>query len=500
MALSFEDFNLDFYLYMNDNLDFDKIKNNKKLAYDDYINNIDNRIIHLNESIFDDFDPLIYLLCNKDLRKLNIKNINYAHYHYLKFGKKENRLSSVDELKKILKDFNWIEYIYLNKYLINKLDNERDCLIHYLINGILFGKKYKSNKEICNDFNWIIYVNYYHDLNYIKNKKDAFEHYINYGIDNERVDWINLKNIVYNININNYLRINNDINLTSQKNLIEHWIKNDKNGCVLTINKKNNDFNKKFCIAITVYSDINTPKERLYASFKCLNYIFLLIQNCDIFIIIDGNINEQHFQFINKLKLAYDNCFIYRNKDNYGIAVSKNICLYILSQNTNYEYFCLLDDDIFIKKNFVNYSIDILDNYDIPILTNFNKGLPHYENNFNNKNFIKSQFFLGNILIFSKKYFNKYGYFRFFPYKWGEEHQEFTKRYLKNSKYKTTTVDFRKYLNDEFFINRVSTLHLHSINVDHNKVKLNKEKYLEYIKLDGYVDFDIDKYEYTEVF
>ena len=499
MAISFENFNMDFYLYMNDNLDFEKIKNNKKLAYDDYINNIEIRIAELDKSFFDNFDPIIYLLCNKDLRKLNIKNINYAHYHYLKFGKKENRLSSIAELKKILKNFNWIEYIYLNKYLIHKLNNERECLIHYLLNGILFNKKYKSDKIICTEFNWIIYTNYYHDLNYIKNSKEAFEHYINYGIDNDRIDWINLKNILYNININNYLKINNDINLKSEKSLIEHWIKNDKNGCVLTINKLENNFNYKFCIGITVYSDINTPKERLYASFKSLNYIFLLIQNCDIYLIIDGNINEQHFQFINKLKKAYDNCFIYRNKNNYGIAVSKNICLNILMKNPKCEYFCLLDDDIFIKKNFIDFSINILENYDIPILTNFNKGLPHFENYMENKDFIKSQFFLGNILIFTKKYFEKYGYFRIFPYKWGEEHQEFTKRYFKNNKYKDTTIDFRKYLNDEFFINKVSTLHLHSILVDHELVKENKKKYLEYIKLDGFVDFNIEEYEYIEI-
>ena len=106
---------------------------------------------------------------------------------------------------------------------------------------------------------------------------------------------------------------------------------------------------------------------------------------------------------------------------------------------------------------------------------------------------------MGNILIFSKKYFEKWGYFRVFPYKWGEEHQEFTNRYFKDSIYKNYTVDFRKYINDEFVINNISTLHLHTLTVDHEKVKINKKKYFEFIKLNSYVDFNLDKYNFIKI-
>ena len=223
-----------------------------------------------------------------------------------------------------------------------------------------------------------------------------------------------------------------------------------------------------------------------------------MIQNCNINIIIDGNINDKHFDFLKKLKNTYKNCFLYKNKENYGISITKNICIKILNNNEKLKYFCLLDDDIFIKNNFIDYSIDILNKFDIPILTNFNKGLPYFKNNLSNC-FINSNFYLGNILIFSKEYFQKYGYFREFPYKWGEEHQEFTNRYFKNSIYKNYTVDFRKYINDEFVINNISTLHLHTLNVDHEKVKLNKQKYFEFIKLNEYVNFDSNKYIFEKL-
>ena len=499
MSISFENFNFDFYLYMNDNLNYDIIKNNKKIAYQDYLQNKNDRIVDFDKNILKNFDPLIYLLCNRDLKKLNIKNLKYAEYHYIKFGYEQKRISSIVDTKKILKNFNWITYIYLNKYLLNKLDNERDCIIHYLLHGIKKNKKYTTDVEICDNFDWIIYVNYYKDLNCIKKKEKAFEHYIKIGIDEERTDWINLQNILYNMDIEKYKKIYSESKNISKNEIIHNWIKSDISDKILFSEDDNCEINNSFCIGISVYSDNNTPKERLYASYKCLNYLFLIIKNCKIFIVIDGNINEEHLKFLNHLKNNYKNCYIYKNNKNYGIAVTKNICINILNQQPKIKYFCLLDDDIFIKNNFINYSIDILDKFDIPILTNFNKGLPYFENHFNCRCFIKSKFFLGNILIFNKTYFDKFGYFREFPYKWGEEHQEFTRRYFKNSIYKNTTIDFRKYMNDDFLIGKVNTLHLHSLKVDHKKVIENKNKFLEYLNLDEYVNFDSNKFIYNKL-
>lgn len=498
MVINYDNFNLDFYLYINDNLDIEKI-NNKETAYNDYLQNKDDRILEINYNIIKDFDPLIYLLCNKDLKILNIKNIIFYEYHYIKYGYDENRISTICDVKKILKDFNWIEYIYLNQNLIHKLNNEIDCIKHYLLFGIKYNKPYNTDNIICDKFYWIIYVNYYHDLNYIKTEKKAFEHYIKSGIDQNRNEWINLKNILFNIDEYEYKKLNPGLKLLSKEELIYHWIKNDKDGKILITKNIDIKMNNEYCIGVSVYSDKNTPKERLYASFKCLKYLFLTVQNCKIFIIIDGVINDEHFKFIMNLKKIYNNCFVYKNKKNYGISITKNICLNILNNEKDIKYFCLLDDDIFIKNNFIDFSIDLIEKYDIPMLTNFNKGLPYFENQMDNKMLIKSNFFLGNILIFSKKYFDTFGYFREFPYKWGEEHQEFTKRYLRNSKYSNITVDFRRYLNDEFIVNNISTLHLHSCQVDHEKVKLNKEKYYEYIQMQEYVNFNYNDYEINEI-
>lgn len=499
MALtSYNDFDLDFYYFINDNLDFRQIKN-KNDAYEDYRRNNKYRIASYNKNILIDFDHEIYLLCNKDIKKFNIKDIKYAKYHYIKYGYKEKRLSTIEQVEKILIDFNWIEYLYLYKHLLFQLNNKKDCILHYLINYIHLNKNYKSNKFICKDFNWIIYTNYYHDLNFIKNYKDAFQHYISVGIDEERIDWIYLQQKLFCINSRKYIELYPSLSNLSNNELIYNWIKNDKFGQIMPLLINNQNFNNTYGIAISVYSDKFTPIERLMASIKCLNYLFLLINNCNIYIIIDGSINENHFKFLKKLKSVYSNCFIYKNSKNYGISITKNICLTILKNNKNLKYFCLLDDDIFIKKDFMEYTINILNNYDIPILSNFNKALPFFEDSLENKCFIKSRFFFGNILIFTRKYFEKFGYFRIFPYKWGEEHVELTKRYMINSNYENYTIDFRKYFDDDFVFNNKRTLHLHSLKVDTNKVMLNKKIFIEFLKKIEYVDFDSEKYNFFEV-
>ena len=276
MALtSYNDFDLDFYYFINDNLDFRQIKN-KNDAYEDYRRNNKYRIASYNKNILMDFDHEIYLLCNKDIKKFNIKDIKYAKYHYIKYGYKEKRLSTIEQVEKILIDFNWIEYLYLYKHLLFQLNNKKDCILHYLINYIHLNKNYKSNKFICKDFNWIIYTNYYHDLNFIKNYKDAFQHYISVGIDEERIDWIYLQQKLFSINSRKYIELYPSLSNLSNNELIYNWIKNDKFGQIMPLLINNQNFNNTYGIAISVYSDKFTPIERLMASIKCLNYLFLL--------------------------------------------------------------------------------------------------------------------------------------------------------------------------------------------------------------------------------
>jgi len=121
--------------------------------------------------------------------------------------------------------------------------------------------------------------------------------------------------------------------------------------------------------------------------------------------------------------------------------------------------------------------------------------LPFFENVFSNPSIINSRFYLGNIIIYNKESFKKFGYMRKFEFKWGDEHLELTKRYLRNSKYENCAVDFREYIDDYFIINQKSTLHLHSCSTNDIGVKKNNNLYLDYLKENEFVDFEFNPNE-----
>jgi len=112
------------------------------------------------DCIYKKFDYIFYQENNKDLN--NFKNKEELWNHYRKYGIKENRK-------------------------INKNNNINcECI------NICYNCKYKN-------FNWIFYKNKYSDLNILKNKDECWEHYINFGENENRL--IN-ENIKYNCDCN----------------------------------------------------------------------------------------------------------------------------------------------------------------------------------------------------------------------------------------------------------------------------------------------------------
>jgi hypothetical protein len=297
----------------------------------------------------------------------------------------------------------------------------------------------------------------------------------------------------YNLfEINN--KSNNDSDNDINSNAFSHWINFGKNeGKIFFIKNDfliNNEYNlnKDIGITISVYSNKETPIDRILCSKICLNSIVKTFTNINIIIIIDCYILDEHLTFIKTLIKNHKNIKLYRNKENYGIAKTKNIGIKIL-EKYNLKYFVLLDDDIEIIKNFSKYIIKIFEKTNIPLIANYNKLLP-YEKNFY---FVKTENFWGNILIINNEYLKKWGYFYIFDYKWGEEHVELTNRYLSETNYNNTAIELRNYIKNEQIINGISTINLHSIDVDFNKAKKNKEIMIELLKNKKYIDFIFNK-------
>lgn len=219
-----------------------------------------------------------------------------------------------------------------------------------------------------------------------------------------------------------------------------------------------------------------------------------------IILLIDYEINNDLLKFIEELSYEYQNIDVYINNENFGIAKTKNICLKLLEKYSYLDYFCLLDDDIEIIDNFESYIKNIYDKTKIPLISNFNNEMKFKNIKYDNINLISTKNYFGNILIIHKDELAKKGYFNKFEYKWGYEHIEITKRYLFNTKFKNMAIDFNKYINNSQIINNINTLHLHSLDVEKNLVKINKNLLKKYLIDNSYVDFIFNEYEITKIF
>ena len=487
-----KDFDYDFYIYIN-NLNHKFIYDSEK-ALEDYKNNKSSRIYCMDKEKLKKLDWQIYLLCNKQLNGLKKTDETSITYHFLKYGIYEDCIYNLENLEHFLVDFNWYEYLFENNHLFEKLLNKRDCYIHYLMYNIQNKQNY-NKKKLPKEFHWLFYKKFYKDLSKMKNENDIFRHYIFKGIEENRYEWYEMYKNLIHLDEKKYKLENPDLEEFNKEQLIYHWLEHGIYEERVFVSDKIVKKYSSFGIAMSLYSDKYTPNERLDASMMCLNYLFLMMPHCKIYLLIDGNILKNHLIFVLKLSKYHPNCFIYKNKKNYGIAKTKNICMHLLTQDKDLEYYCLLDDDIYIKKDFSDYLVNLFKETKIPLISNFNKMLPFFENAFSDSSIINSRFYLGNLIAFSKESFEKFGYMQKFEFKWGDEHLELTKRYLRNSKYENCGVDFRKYLDDYFIINNKNTLHLHSCYTNEFEVIKNNKQYLKYLKQNDFVSFDFNNDE-----
>ena len=331
--------------------------------------------------------------------------------------------------------------------------NNNYCFKDFLLRASSLTTLIKNTSYSFNIFNY--------DLTYKNNKKN--EEIIKENEENE-------ENFNKNSFLQNYIKWNNN------------HIRNDKN----------------MGIAISVYSDNYTPQNRIIASHICLNSIIRFFKNSLIIIVIDNEIQQDHYTFIKNLINDKKNVKLYRNNQNFGIAKTKNICIKLLEEH-NVDYICLLDDDIEILDDFTDTVLSVFNSVNIPLLTNFNHEL-NYENiKIMNYDFVITSNFFGNLLIINRDYIKKYGYFGKFEYKWGDEHIEFTKRYLYNTKYENIAIDLSSYINNEQIIDGISMLHIHSIDVDFEEVKKNKETMLKLLSNIKYIDFTLNKIDIDKI-
>ena len=148
---------------------------------------------------YDMFDWKQYVKNYKDLEK-DITSKDLAWDHWCKHGKHENRTYkainteiSIKENNKNSKeydDFDWKTYIFLYPDL-KYLKNKTDAWNHWINHGKQEGRECTQISNKCDDeyddFDWKRYITKYSDLSLITSKKEAWKHWISHGKTELRV-------------------------------------------------------------------------------------------------------------------------------------------------------------------------------------------------------------------------------------------------------------------------------------------------------------------------
>ena len=181
--------------------------------------------------IFQDFDWKKYVNYYDDTK--NINNKNDAIKHWINIGNIENRkyFTFIVENNNDIDIFDWEKYIDYYIDLKNILKTKLEAYNHWINFGINEGRTFfKKNVDVCyKRFDWIKYRKYYNDLHgKINNKKEAVEHWKKVGEKENRTFFLYKNGKMDDYVDNDSTPKNKLINNKSIKNKLKKYIKNDE--------------------------------------------------------------------------------------------------------------------------------------------------------------------------------------------------------------------------------------------------------------------------------
>jgi hypothetical protein len=210
------------------------------------------------EDNYDNFDWEMYIKYYEDLKFNTTKES--AWDHWTKHGMDEKRIffrkysDKQDEY-----EFDWENYIAIYQDL-SHIKTKEDAWNHWLNYGKKEGRKYiqvnasqikrtSSIKNINSEFDWFFYVNNYEDLSEITNEKDAWNHWINHGKNENRIGIFDWCSYIGNLNVDC---------INTKEDALDHWMKNGKKRFELPV-----DFNwiKYLIKNPDLYSFVRTESE-----------------------------------------------------------------------------------------------------------------------------------------------------------------------------------------------------------------------------------------------
>jgi hypothetical protein len=144
-------------------------------------------IIRANDDkAFEEFDWKSYVSSNKDLSYIVSKE--NAWKHWITHGKNENRFITNVSKKKEFEKFDWKSYISNNEDLSYIVTKEK-AWKHWITHGKNENRvvSAETTLEEYDNFDWKSYVSNYDDLSLIKSKENAWKHWMSHGKNENRI-------------------------------------------------------------------------------------------------------------------------------------------------------------------------------------------------------------------------------------------------------------------------------------------------------------------------
>jgi len=217
------------------------------------------------EDTYIQFDWIKYIENNKDLTHVHCKEDAWEHWLY--HGKNEGRQYYTKKVQVIdplafENDFDWETYIELNPDL-RHVKNKEEAWEHWIHHGKKEGRQYETIKvekkesleevEDIKSFDWKKYIEKNKDLKSLKTKEEACEHWIHHGKHEGRQYYVKQKyDVKSEFDWKYYIENNSDLkNLKTPEEAWNHWNQYGKHEGRNSVNKnfvKFSNFDWKYYI------------------------------------------------------------------------------------------------------------------------------------------------------------------------------------------------------------------------------------------------------------
>lgn len=166
------------------------------------------------------FNPMNYLNLNSDLSPEKYSDTIDLYIHYIKYGKKENRI--YDMTMMLPQDFDVKGYRYLNPDIASMSDEQ--LRMHYMMTGRISNRSYNIKSILPYNFTPQKYLYLNPDLDVIPEVNDAklVNHYIKFGKREKRM-YTTEHVLPEDFNYKTYLQLNPDLKLENERLAIIHY-------------------------------------------------------------------------------------------------------------------------------------------------------------------------------------------------------------------------------------------------------------------------------------